>query len=115
MKNFISTTRIALLTVTIALFSASFATAKGTNTKVANNATNRATVVDYINVSSFGITAQGNVKESTYEIKNEKGYVVYRGNITAGKTFYVSSYSLGGGVSTLYINGTPVRRFVIEL
>lgn len=114
MKNFISTTRIALLTVTIALF-ASFANAKGTNTKVTNTAANLKTAVDYINVASFGITANGNIKESTYEIKNEKGYVVYRGNITAGITFYVSSYSLGGGVSTLYINGTPVRRFVIEL
>ncbi len=114
MKNFINVTRIALLTVTIALF-ASFANAKGTNTKVNSNVGKQATAVDYINVSSFGITAQGNVKESTYEIKNERGAVVARGNITAGKTFYVSSYSLGSGVSTLYINGVAVHRLVVEL
>lgn len=115
MKNIISTSRLALLTLTIALFSASFATAKGTNTKITNTAANLKTAVDYINVASFGITAQGNFNGSTYEIKNEKGYVIYKGNITSGKTFYVSAYSLGTGVSTLYINGAAVRRFVIEI
>jgi hypothetical protein len=115
MKNFISNSRIALLTITIALFSTAFANAKGTNTQLTNNATNRATAVDYINVGRFGITAQGNVKESTYEIKNERGAVVARGNITAGKTLYVSSYSLGSGVSTLYINGIAVHRLIVEL
>lgn len=115
MKNLIKTTRFALLILTIALFTANIA---GAASAIGNarplTAIDQSLVYDCTEGSVIGITPSEKVKGAQYQILNEKGSVVYSGTITSTKTFYISIYRLGGGVSTLLINGVLVRQFLVN-
>lgn len=115
MKNLIKTSRFALLIITIALFTANVANATPT---IANNKSvatiDQSLLYDCSGTSNVGITPNEKAKGATYEILNERGTVVYRGTISSTRTFYISTYKLGSGVSTLFINGVVVRQFVVD-